>query len=198
MINFHTISDKDLYEMCSRGDGDAWKYLYNFILTICRKMNLEDAEDMTSKITLDLLEKGLKKVKQKQKFRAFVKVMSKNRIIDSFKSFSKKMIPMSSFHSGDDEEEESAAEIGCSDPDQIDRVFRVQVFTIVNNAIELLSPECRRVIREYIKKEMGFYDGYKELSRVLKMKEGTISSRVTRCLRTLIAFPEIRALKIFV
>jgi RNA polymerase sigma factor (sigma-70 family) len=197
MIDFRTIPDKDLYEMCARGDDGAWKYLYNYILAICKWKDIDGPEDMTSKVVLELLEKAIKKVKQKDRFRYFVKTMVRNRIIDSFRSSSRKEIPMSSFLSDDDEEDAQMPEIGSSDPDQIDKVFRMQVFEIVDGAIERLAPACRRIVREYLKFKIGLYEDYKELGKVLKMKVPTISSKVTRCLRILIAFPEIRALKAF-
>jgi RNA polymerase sigma factor (sigma-70 family) len=196
MIDFRAVPDEDLYEMCVRGDDGAWKYLYNYILTICRWTDIDDPEDMTSKVTVELLEKALKKVEKKDRFRYFIKVMTRNRIIDSFKSSSKKEIAMSRLLPDDDEEEDDQIpEIGSSEPDQIDKVFRAQVFSIVENAIECLPSACRRIIKEYFKFKLGLYEDYKELSKVLKIPVPTISSKVTRCMRILVECPQITALK---
>ncbi|MBA4418272.1 MAG: hypothetical protein C0392_10240 [Syntrophus sp. (in: bacteria)] len=196
MIDFKSITDEDLYGMCASGDEGAWRYLYNYILKICEWSRIDDPEDMASTVTLELIERALKKVRHKDKFRSFVKVMTKNRIIDSFKSSSKKEIPMSSFIK-DDDEDGVTPEIGRQEPDQIESLFRTEIAAIVDAAIEKLPIRCRNIIREYLNFKKGLYDNYEELSRVLEMPVPTISSSVSRCMKILVNYKEIKTLKTF-
>ena len=197
MIDFKAVPDEDLYGMCVSGEQEAWKYLYNYVLKICEWSSIDDPEDMASRVILELIEKALKKVRFRDKFRNFVKVMTKNRIIDSYKSASRQEIPLSGFMKGDDEDE-PIPEIGQTEPDQMERFFRAEVAAIVDGAIARLPAPCQPIIREYLNFKKGLYADYKELSRVLNMPVPTISSSVSRCMKTLVNFKEIQSLRAFV
>lgn len=197
MIDLRSVKDEDLYNMCAAGDSDAWQYLYNYILRICLWSSIGDPENMAGEVTVKLLKGALKKVKQKDRFRNFVKVMTKNRIIEDYRSSSRKEMPLSSFMK-DDGEGEDCPEIGHTDADQEEKVFGLEVVAIIDKAIEKLPVACRRIVREYLRYKAGFYEDYEELSEVLNMPVPTISSSVSRCIRILVRYPEIKALREFV
>lgn len=195
MINFNAIPDEDLYGMCVRGDEEAWQYLYNFILAICmwKKWDLRDGpEELAQEITVHLIEKALKKVVKKNRFRVFVKTMAINKIKDSFKT------PL--IHSIDKpiknkKGEEFIPEYADPKPLHDISLMNLEIVSIIDTAVKKLPKACQRVINEYLNFKMGIYKDYKELSKVLKMPVPTISSSVRRCLNKLIEFKEIKSLR---
>lgn len=195
MIDFNAIPDEDLYGMCAEGDEGAWQYMYNYILTICKwkKWDLKDGPDeLAQEIILHLIEKAIKKLDKKDSFRAFVKMVTINKIKDSFK-----IPPMQSI---DDpvrsrKGEEFVPEYSDPRPLQDTVLTNLEIVSVIDKAIGKLAKECQRVVNEYLKFKLGLYDDYKELSSVLKMPVPTISSKVTRCLEKLTQFKEIKALK---
>jgi RNA polymerase sigma factor (sigma-70 family) len=197
MIDFNTISDEDLYQMCIQGDEDAWQYVYNYILTICKwgKWNLNDEpEEFAQQITLHLIEKGIKKLREKMKFKNFIKVMTINKIKDSFKST---IMPSIEEPVKNKKGEEFLPEHTDTHKTHDISIMNIQLVVVVREAITKLSQECQRIVNEYLNYKMGEYKDYKELSRVLGMPVPTISSLVRRCLDKLLAFKEIKSLKAF-
>src|SRR3989304_6713602 len=197
MIDFNAVPDEDLYGMCINGDEGAWQYLYNFILAICKweKWDLRDEpQELAQHVTLFLIDKGIKKVREKKKFRNFTKVTTINKIKDSFKTPVAQSIyaPVRNMKG-----EEFIPEYKDPRPLHDTALYNLDVVSIVDTAIEKLSKDCRKVVREYLKFKGGLYKSYKELSKILKMPVPTISSSVRRCLNKLIAFKEIKALKSF-
>jgi RNA polymerase sigma factor (sigma-70 family) len=196
VIDFNAISDEDLYQMCIQGDEDAWQYTYNYILIICRwsKWNLRDEpEDLAQRIILHLLEKAMKKVKQKKQFRSFVKTTAINKIKDSFKE------KKPDFSIDEIKRDNCGDEYIQEYPDQKklhDKILMDFEFAgIIDSAIKNLSPACQRIVSEYINYKLGIYKSYNELSKILKMPIPTISSSVRRCLDRLLEFKEIKEIK---
>lgn len=197
MIDFRAIKDADLYGMCETGDEDAWKYLYNYILKICegwRWRSIRSPEDIASRVTMELLEGRIRTVRRKDRFLHFVKLLTQSRIISELKSASYREIPIYR-PSEEDDSEEIDPRAGHHEPEQENLLNSMEVMEIVDEAIEKLSTICRRVIREYLKFKMGLYEDYQELSRVLDMSVPNISSRVSRCMKTLVGFKEIQSLR---
>jgi RNA polymerase sigma factor (sigma-70 family) len=198
MIDFNAIPDADLYGMCIQGDEGAWRYMYNYILTICRwsKWDLhEEPEEMAQGITLHLIEKAIGKVKEKNKFRNFVKTVSINKIKDSFKTFR----PEASL---DDTRRNKKGEEFI--PEHMDpkplhdiSLMNLEIVSVIESAIKQLSHDCQKVVNEYLNYKMGLHKDYKELSNVLKMPVPTVSAKVRRCLDKLIKFKEIKELRNF-
>jgi len=197
MIDYNTIPDEDLYGMCVEGDQGAWQYTYNYILVVCkwRKWDLsEEPEELAQQITLHFIEKAIRKIREKSKFRNFVKVMTINKIKDSFKSsISREESIEKSVKTRNGEE----IPLEFVDPKPLHEraIINLEIVSIVDAAIRKLPESCQKVVREYLKLKMGFYDDYRELSKVLKMHVPTISSKVRRCLNQLMEFKEIKELK---
>jgi len=196
MIDFNTVSDEDLHGMCRGGDEDAWQYVYNYILTICKwkKWGLDDEPDeLAQEVTMHLIEKAMNKVKEKNKFRNFVKVMTINKIKDSFKS--PKITESIDKPRRNRKGEDFVPEYADSAPLHDTVLMNLEIATVIDAAVKKLSEACQRIVNEYFNFKLGVYEDYKELSRVLKMPVPTISSSVRRCLNSLIEFKEIKALR---
>ena len=196
MIDYNAIPDQDLYGMCVEGDQGAWQYMYNYILIVCkwRKWTLSDEpEELAQQITLHLIEKAIKKIKEKTKFRNFVRVMTINKIKDSFKSFASRGESIDRSIKNRNGEE---IPIEFIDPRPLHEkvIMDLEIVSIIDSAISKLPESSQKVIREYLRMKMGFYKDYRELSKVLKMHIPTISSKVRRCLNKLMEMKEIKGL----
>lgn len=197
MIDYNNLPDVDLYGMCLAGDEGAWQYVYNFILVICRsgRWALKDhAHELAQASTVHLLEKALKKVREKDKFRNFIKKMTINKIKDSFRAASHRNESLDDpvrSPKGDD----YIPQYQDTNPTQEEVFFNLEVVSLIDGAIQKLPANCHKVVLEYLNFKMGKYEDYRELSRVLKMPVPTISARVSRCLEKLLQFKEIKELK---
>lgn len=196
MIDYKQVADSMLYEMCLDNDGDAWDYVYKYATGVCQFWNVpeyineEEARIMVEK----LWEGGILKVKNKDHFRYFLKMAIQNRIKTYLRSPKSRKVSIYR-SSEEDNTEEIDPRIGFIEPDQLKRLNEMQVKDIVNKCIEKLPKICQPVMREYLNLLDGLYKDYEELSRVLRLKVPTISSRVTRCMRTLVNYKEIQSLK---
>jgi len=199
MVDYNLISDNDLYDMCNEGDEGAWQYTYNFILTICewKKWNFAEPGELAQEVTLYLLGEAIKKVKEKNKFRNFVKVVTINKIKDYFRKTSSLMIEPLEKSVKNKRGEEFVWEYPDPEPTPDHPLILLEEVAIIDEAIKKLPQPCGSVVREYLNFKMGIYKDYKELSRVLKMPVPTISSRVSRCLKKLLQFKEIKQLRVY-
>lgn len=229
MIDFKSVKDRDLFEMCQSGDDDAWKYLYTYILEICKwnRWNLSVApEDLAQDTTLEVIKKGIRAAKKKDSFRYYVKKIAINKIKDSFKAIGPKIkVPVNQPKKSNDSEEftdcefkgsfkairlnimvsmnqpkknaegeEFVADYEDPAPLPIDALMSWERWYLIDAALKRLSGVCEKVLREYFKYKIGNYETLKELSSVLQMPVGTVSSHVSRCLPILIEFEEIKTL----
>jgi RNA polymerase sigma factor (sigma-70 family) len=194
MKKYGEMTNEELYEMCIRGDDGAWTYVYNYILKHV-KWWIEDREDLAGEVFTNLMEKGIKMVKNKNSFKQYINSMIYNEIKGNFKEKFKHEVPMSNLAGKNDEGEEYVQEIGFSEENQIEVISEKQVFVVVDEVLNALPDKCRTVVKEYLNYKMDKYNDYEELSSVLGMKEGTISSIVTRSLRKVVQLKEIAALR---
>lgn len=200
MIDFNRVPDEDLYGMCLKGDEDAWRYIYNFILHICqwRRWNLKDKPELAQATVFHLINNDLnnmRKCEKKNKFRNFIKWVTINKIKDCYKDPNLRNESLEK-KGKDSKGEEFTVEYPDHNPSQELVFFRLEVVSIIDSAIEKLPPLCRRIIREYLNFKAGLYESYAELSKVLKMPIPTISSKVSRCLAKLVEFKEIKELNV--
>jgi len=189
------VSDSDLFEMCLRGEEEAWAYVYNLVLGICRwpRWNLRDsAEDLAQAIVLFLLEKGLKECREKPSFRAFVRKVAVNKILDSFKTPSR--LWKRKWASATSPQADITDRLPSTDPLPEDVLMKKAAFEIVQRVFEKIPRMCREVLTEYFRYKMGFYESYNELSKVLHRPIGTISAQVRRCLDQFSSHKDIRSL----
>ncbi len=197
MIDFKALPDEDLYGMCLAGDEKAWQYLYNYVLQICACWHLSRPEHMAGDVIFELLERRLGTIQKKDRFLYFVKLLTQSRIKDHLKSAQAREIPIYK-PAEENGKEEIDPRAGCHAPDQLEKLNCMEIAAIVDQALEKLSGICRRVVREYLNFKLGLYENYQELSRILGMSIPNISSRVNRCMKTLVGLQEIQSLKILI
>ncbi|OGL43026.1 MAG: hypothetical protein A2042_07405 [Candidatus Schekmanbacteria bacterium GWA2_38_11] len=183
--DFCIVSDSDLFEMCLRGDEGAWKYVYNFILNIARLKgrNLkQEPDDIAQMVVTSLIEGGLKKVKEKESFRGFLRKITVNKIIDISRT------PIETRENSIDEPveseegtkmEQSLTSTDCSPEDELINKNTMEIIRFVLND---LKEECKKILKEYFRYKLGYYESYQELGKILKKPIGTISVQVKRCM----------------
>lgn len=197
MIDFSSISDEDLYEMCKRGDDGAWKYVYCYILKICtwNKWGLADPRELAQDSTMHLLVKAMAKVTHKEKFRNFITIMTRNKIKDSFKLVGPKITDSIDKPQTNNEGEDFVPEYPTYTPLQDAVVFDLETVAVIDSALKRLGGKCEKVLTAYFNFKIGNYEDYYELSAVLGMPIPTISSHVSRCLKKLVMFEEMQELR---
>jgi len=199
MVDYNLFSDSELYQICIEGDEDAWQYLYNYILTICgwKKWELNEPEELAQEIALHLIDGSIKKVKEKARFRNFIKVMTINKIKDHFRRENRFRPEPLEGNVRNWKGEVFTLEHPDPKPSAYHPLIVLEEMSIVNEAIKKLPGACQKVVTEYLNFKIGIYKDYRELSKILKMPVPTISSRVSRCLEKLLQFKEIRQLRIY-
>jgi RNA polymerase sigma factor (sigma-70 family) len=181
-MNFSEVSNPDLYQMCFRGDESAWGYLYNYVLKITRSPRFrlrETPEDMAQSIICHLLDKGIDRLKDHRAFRAYVRRVSVNLIIDSFK---KKILNTLSLDAQDTDEKATPIEPVSGKPGPEDVALGTGLVEILQKELKNLPEKCRGVLDLYIDYKMGQYKSYKALAEKVGKTIGTLSSQVKRCL----------------
>lgn len=170
--------------MCLRGDEAAWAYLYNYVLSIARspRFRLREApEDIAQSIVCHLLEKGIDRLKDSRAFRAYIRRVSVNLILDSFK---RKMLYTQSLDSTPDEKK-APLEPVSHNPGPEDVALGVDLARTLQSEMARLPDNCRAVLNHYIDYKMGQYKSYKALAAKIGRSIGTLSSQVKRCLDVL-------------
>lgn len=191
-MNFTKITNEDLYQMCLRGDESAWEYVYNYVLVIARspRWYLQDTpEDMAQSIVCHLLSKGIEQVRKQSAFRAYIKRVAVNLILDSFR---KKKIVSRSLDSSDYSDNQPYFDPPSNNPGPEEMTFGKEFLQKINSAMRDLSENCRDTLYAYIDYKMGGCDSYKTLADKLGKSIGTLSSLIKRCLDKLRMVEEIR------
>jgi len=191
-MNFSQISNKDLYQMCLRGEESAWEYVYNYVLMISRspRWRLRDTpEDMAQSIVCHLLKKGIDQVRDQNAFRSFIKTVAVNFILDSFK---KNYVKAGSLDSSDYNEGRSDFDVKSGNPGPEDLALEKELNRVLHQAIYSLSKKCQPILEAYIEYKKGRYKSYKVLAEKFGKTIGTLSSQIKRCLDLLRLNDEIR------
>ena len=191
-MNFSKLPNDDLYQMCLRGEESAWAYVYNYVLCIARspRWGLRDTpEDMAQSIVCHLLNQGIDNVRKHTAFRSFVKRVSINFILDSFK---KKQIPLQVGNQTDSDRSEQLPDPPSNNPGPEEMVLSNELARIIGKAIGMLSQKCQVVLNAYVDYKFGYFQSYKALAEHFGKSIGTLSSQVKRCLDQLRGIEEIR------
>ena len=168
--------------MCLRGDESAWGYLYNYVLAIIRSPRFrlrESPEDMAQSIICHLLDKGIDRVKDSRAFRAYVRRVAVNLVLDSFK---KKALNTLSLDVQADDDNVAPLDPPSSNPGPEDVAMGVGFVQTLHDEMEKLPEKCQVVLNHYIDYKMGRYDSYSALAAQIGKSIGTLSSQVKRCL----------------
>ncbi len=181
--DFKDMPDENLYAFCKKGDEAAWSYVYGFVLGITRwkRWNLIDtAEDVTQQVIVSLIEKGLGMVKEPKQFRAFVKRVTINRILDSYKGRQAVALP-------DDDRGVAALMNHDSEGHQTgsvaeDKIVHDEIVEVSLGIIECLPPYCRELMKLYLEYQIGRVESYREMADRLSLSINTVSVQIKRCL----------------
>jgi RNA polymerase sigma factor (sigma-70 family) len=173
--------DAVLYRRCRAGDQAAWEEVWSYVLGICRwgKWRLGDqAHDLASSAVTSLLDGGLKKVREPDRFRPFLKRVTVNRILDHLR----RKRPDSASH---DEWEQEPVE----DPDlrpslEVEVMNRASVETVME-AIEDLGKKCNELLQVYLSFKIGLVESYREMEGLLGKKANILAVEFRRCLERL-------------
>ena len=214
MIDYKNMPDVDLCEMCQQGDEGAWQYLYNYIFVICRnrRWNLNDPEDMASKTTMKLLDNVINKVKDKNKFKNFVAIITINLIKDGFKKGKAKIansqkdnklpvkaktvkveLPIEDIIRKDNSDSAHDGLFG-EDANQLENMINYERAIILEAGINKLPPRERKIFKEWWKYKQGEYKNYNELNKHLGIDNSTITRNVEKSMKMLISMPELKEL----
>jgi RNA polymerase sigma factor (sigma-70 family) len=190
---FTTPDNEELFHMCLSGDESAWKFVYNYVLSIAHwpRWNLrESPEDLAQAIVLFLLEKGLHQVREPKAFRGFIKRVAVTKILDSFKKKEPEGKSLDTMDNPDDGSSPTK-DLPSQNPGPEDHAFSVDFFRSVSQALLSLPEYCRGVLPHYFRYRLGLIGNYEELAAGLGKPMGTVSAQVRRCLDKLTATQEM-------
>lgn len=195
-MNWSQLKCQDLYVLCLRGDEAAWGYLYNYILKISAALGgpkNDGARDEAHSIVVKLLNRGLQRVNRPQAFRAYVRTAIQNHFKDKWRCRSPRT---TSLTAGDPKDGSGALDLPSSYPDPDAIMGGKSLYELVDAHLAQLSRECRQLLETYVAYKTNRYPGrypdYKTIARKLNLPQGTLASRIKRCLDQLRAFPKIR------
>ena len=148
---FSSLGDAELFHCCERGDEGAWEYLYGFVLSVThwKRWNLGDnAEDIAQSVILSLIEKGIKMVKDQGNFRAFVKRVTVNRILDSYKTKTAVKLPDDS-DVGIDVKASGGKDYSGNNVSE-KRLLNEEIVELSLKIIKRLPQYCRELMKVYL------------------------------------------------
>ncbi len=191
-MNYARIDSEELYEHCLRGDEGAWGYVYNYVLAIARspRWNLNDPlEDVAQSVVCHLLGKGLDRVRERKAFRAYVRRMAVNLILDTLKRKQVWTRPLEGTKEGG---EPLCRDPQSPEPDPEEATLGGHLSRALERGLESLSEACREVLEAYVDYKLGVFDSYRALADHFGRTVGTLSSTIKRCLDRLRDMPEVK------
>jgi RNA polymerase sigma factor (sigma-70 family) len=160
--------DARLVARCLNGDGDAWaelverysRYVYA-IATRGYGLRDHDAEDVFQEVFARTYE-HLSSLRDGGALGAWIGQLTRRISIDRLRASSR---------------EEVSAEPPEPVPDQ-DPVARIETAMVVRDAMGVLPDHCREILDRFFARDQS----YRTISEALGVPEGTIASRISRCL----------------
>ena len=166
-------TDEELVRRCLAHDEEAWEILLDryagYIYAIAARgfgVNPEQAEDVLQETALSLVQ-HLEAYRGTGPLRAWIGAIAQN----AARQYLRRQKPSA----------EVAAELDVADASQEMRLAQAEEAHAVHAALERLPPECRDVLTQ------AFYEErrYAEIAAALGIPEGTVASRIARCLARL-------------
>jgi len=181
-IEFSRLEDTKLFDLCEKGDEPAWAYLFSYVhgITRWKRWNLgSNAEDIVQNVMLTLIEKGIRMVKDHKNFRAFVKRVTINKILDSYKTPETTALP------DDDRHDYALKTIGKENPEHNaseKKMIHEEIVTLSLKIIRELPQYCQELMKTYLDYQLGLVSSYQEIADTLKLSINTVSVQIKRCL----------------
>jgi RNA polymerase sigma-70 factor, ECF subfamily len=163
--------DDILISRCLERDEDAWRLLVrrysSYIYSIAVRgfgMNAEEAGDVVQETFLKLVE-GLPGYRREGEFRGWLRQVARNCCL----AYLRRRRPV------------EPLDETLSDPAQEETLARIERAFVLVEALGSLEGSCRELITLF------FFQGrpYKDIAAALAIPEGTVASRLSRCLEKL-------------
>ncbi len=173
----------ELVQRCLEGDPVAWTKFVNehkgIVYSICNsfKISHEDAEDLAQEVFMRIWMNLSSYNPRRGGLTTWIGSITHNLRVDRFRGSRLQR----STHSIDDRWDDSeskrpALQIADSRPTPHDSAFIHEVAAIIGRATGEMSPEMRKAVTLRFVREFD----YREMSRRMRVPEGTVKSRVNR------------------
>ncbi len=179
--------DHDLVSLCIKGDLDAFeslvkkyeKKMFNVSYRIAG--NYEDASEIVQDAFVSAY-RSIKNFRGQARFLTWLTAITINLSKNRLKQLKARRAhePMSVDEPVQTDDGQVAADPPSNEPTVLDRMERQDVQRKVRNCIEALEPEFREVI---VLRDMQDFS-YEEITNTLKVREGTVKSRLFRARET--------------
>jgi RNA polymerase sigma-70 factor, ECF subfamily len=162
-------SDAELVMACRAGDDEAWQELVerfaryvHAIASQAFRMPRHDAEDVFQDVFARVFER-LGTLRDDAAVRPWIAQLTRNACIDRLRA------------SGREELGELLDAAADDELDRLDEAFAVR------QALAGLSPECREILDRFFTRD----ESYRTIGDELNLPQGTVASRISRCLTRL-------------
>ena len=173
-----------LVRRCLAGDAGAWEDIvraYNRrIYNLCYRFtnSADNAEDLTQEVFIKVYQTLASYDVEKGAFTTWVTTLTRNLLVDHFRRSRMDRLT-ESIDAGRTEEDDSVSlseRLPDRGPSPADRLASQETQKMVQRALARISPDLREAV---ILRDLQDMD-YKEISRVLRVPEGTVKSRINR------------------
>jgi RNA polymerase sigma-70 factor (ECF subfamily) len=185
-LDTESISEKELIERCIDGDDHAWGVLYerfyNYIFHLIKGKNyrfsLEDTEDITHEVFMDLV-KSLPNFQKKSVLKTYIYTLTLNRVRQHHRKFL-------TIKRGGNVEKMSLddVDIDVGDPripNPEQNAMYAQDEELIDDCLDQLPHHLREVIE--LRYQKGFK--YREIARELGIPEGSVGAMIQKALSEL-------------
>jgi RNA polymerase sigma-70 factor, ECF subfamily len=173
-----------LVRRCVAGDAGAWEDIvraYNRrIYNLCYRFtnSADNAEDLTQEVFIKVYRTLASYDVEKGAFTTWVTTLTRNLLVDHFRRSRMDRLT-ESIDAGRTEEDDSVSlseRLPDRGPSPADRLASQETQKMVQRALARISPDLREAV---ILRDLQDMD-YKEISKVLRVPEGTVKSRINR------------------
>jgi len=173
-----------LVRRCLAGDAGAWEDIvraYNRrIYNLCYRFtnSADNAEDLTQEVFIKVYRTLASYDVEKGAFTTWVTTLTRNLLVDHFRRSRMDRLT-ESIDAGRTEEDDSVSlseRLPDRGPSPADRLASQETQKMVQRALARISPDLREAV---ILRDLQDME-YKEISKVLRVPEGTVKSRINR------------------
>jgi RNA polymerase sigma-70 factor (ECF subfamily) len=173
----------ELVKRCLEGDAVAWtkfvKEYKGIVYSICKSFNLsaEDADDLAQEVFLRIWMNLSSYNPRRGALTSWIASITNNLRVDRFRSNRQQRLTDSIDESWDDPSlARPALNVADPRPTPHDSAFFNEVAVIIGRAAGEMSPEMREAVSLRFVREFD----YRQISRRLRVPEGTVKSRINR------------------
>jgi len=173
-----------LVRRCLAGDAGAWEDIvraYNRrIYNLCYRFtnSADNADDLTQEVFIKVYRTLASYDVEKGAFTTWLTTLTRNLLVDHFRRSRMDRLT-ESIDAGRTEEDDSVSlseRLPDRGPSPADRLASQETQKMVQRALARISPDLREAV---ILRDLQDMD-YKEISKVLRVPEGTVKSRINR------------------